>query len=56
MDFLITGTAEFIGFHIARRLLKEGHEVTGVDGFTPYYDVSLKHARHDSVEEGVRIP
>lgn len=46
MNFLITGTAGFIGFHIARRLLTEGHEVTGVDGFTPYYDLSLKHARH----------
>ncbi|HEY1878771.1 MAG TPA: NAD-dependent epimerase/dehydratase family protein [Caulobacteraceae bacterium] len=46
MNFLITGTAGFIGFHIARRLLEEGHGVTGVDGFTPYYDVSLKHARH----------
>jgi UDP-glucuronate 4-epimerase len=51
MDFLITGTAGFIGFHIARRLLKEGHEVTGVDGFTPYYDVSLKHARHDLLKK-----
>lgn len=46
MKFLITGTAGFIGFHLARRLLDEDHEVTGVDGFTPYYDVSLKRARH----------
>ncbi len=47
MRFLITGTAGFIGFHLARRLLAEGHVVVGVDGMTPYYDVSLKRARHD---------
>lgn len=47
MRFLITGTAGFIGFHLALRLLAEGHDVVGVDGMTPYYDVSLKRARHD---------
>ena len=46
MRLLITGSAGFIGFHLARRLLEEGHEVLGVDGFTPYYDVALKRARH----------
>jgi UDP-glucuronate 4-epimerase len=46
MRILITGTAGFIGFHLARRLLAEGHEIVGVDGFTPYYDVALKRARH----------
>ena len=44
--FLITGTAGFIGFHLARRLLTAGHFVGGIDGFTPYYDVRLKHERH----------
>lgn len=47
MRFLITGTAGFIGFHLARRLLDDGHEVTGLDGMTDYYDVRLKHARRD---------
>ena len=30
MKYLITGSAGFIGFHLARRLLDEGHEVTGL--------------------------
>ncbi|PDS54582.1 UDP-glucuronate 5-epimerase [Rhizobium anhuiense] len=46
MQFLVTGTGGFIGFHLARRLLEEGHSVTGFDGMTPYYDVSLKERRH----------
>ncbi len=43
---LITGTAGFIGFHLARKLLADGWLVTGVDGMTTYYDVALKQARH----------
>ena len=46
MRFLITGTAGFIGFHLARRLLADGHEVQGIDALTPYYDVELKKKRH----------
>jgi UDP-glucuronate 4-epimerase len=45
MRFLITGTAGFIGFHLAKRLLADGHDVQGVDGMTPYYDVALKKKR-----------
>ena len=43
---LITGTAGFIGYHVARRLLREGHTVVGIDGMTAYYDVSYKQRRH----------
>jgi nucleoside-diphosphate-sugar epimerase len=43
---LITGTAGFIGFHLARALLAAGHRVHGYDGMTPYYDVTLKEKRH----------
>jgi UDP-glucuronate 4-epimerase len=46
MRILVTGTAGFIGFHLARRLLDDGHEIVGIDGMTPYYDVALKQARH----------
>lgn len=50
MRFLITGTAGFIGFHLAKRLLDAGHFVTGFDGMTRYYDVRLKEARHALLE------
>ena len=43
---LITGTAGFIGFHLARLLLSEGFRVHGFDGMTDYYDVRLKQRRH----------
>jgi UDP-glucuronate 4-epimerase len=50
MRYLITGTAGFIGYHVARRLLDDGHFVTGFDGMTPYYDVRLKERRHALLE------
>ena len=42
----ITGTAGFVGFHLARLLLDEGWAVHGLDGMTDYYDVALKRRRH----------
>ena len=51
MRYFITGTAGFIGFHLARRLLQDGHEVTGFDGMTPYYDVKLKEMRHAALAQ-----
>lgn len=46
MRVFITGTAGFIGFHLAELLLQEGFTVHGYDGMTDYYDVSLKECRH----------
>lgn len=51
MRFLITGTAGFIGFHLASRLLADGHQVTGFDAVTDYYDVRLKEARIAKLSE-----
>lgn len=48
---LITGTAGFIGFSLARRLLADGHTICGVDGMTPYYDVKLKESRHQILRD-----
>ncbi len=42
---LVTGTAGFIGFHLASRLLQEGYSVVGLDVVNDYYDVNLKYAR-----------
>ena len=51
MKILVTGTAGFIGFHLARRLLDEGNQVAGLDNFSDYYSVRLKRDRHAQLEE-----
>jgi len=48
--YLVTGTAGFIGYHVAERLLARGDEVTGLDNVNDYYDVRLKHARMARLE------
>jgi UDP-glucuronate 4-epimerase len=45
--YLVTGAAGFIGFHVANRLLDDGHTVAGLDNLNAYYDVRLKEARLD---------
>jgi hypothetical protein len=42
---LVTGTAGFIGYHLANRLLADGYEVIGVDIVNDYYDITLKNDR-----------
>ena len=48
---LVTGSAGFIGYHLCRRLLADGWEVTGLDAMTPYYDVTLKESRNALLEQ-----
>ena len=45
MKILVTGSAGFIGYHVARRLLERGDDVAGIDNLNDYYDPSLKEAR-----------
>jgi len=50
MKVFITGTAGFIGFHLAKVLLENNHQVHGYDGITEYYDINLKERRHEILE------
>lgn len=45
MKILVTGTAGFIGYHLSKRLIKEGHTVVGIDSINDYYEVDLKWDR-----------
>ncbi len=51
MTYLVTGTAGFIGNHVALALLERGEQVVGVDNLTDYYDLSLKEARLARIKE-----
>ena len=54
MKVLVTGTAGFIGYHVAKRLLEENHEVTGLDNLNSYYSIELKKGRLQ--EAGIELP
>ncbi len=45
MNVLITGSCGFIGFHLGKRLLKEGHSIIGIDNMSNYYDTRIKNIR-----------
>jgi UDP-glucuronate 4-epimerase len=51
MTTLVTGSAGFIGFHTARRLLERGEAVVGFDSVNDYYDPTLKEARLKELEK-----
>ncbi|SIP92008.1 UDP-glucuronate 4-epimerase [Rhizobium sp. RU20A] len=55
MRYFITGTAGFIGFHLARTLLENGHDVLGFDGMTDYYNLHLKHGRNAALAQFPRF-
>lgn len=50
MHILVTGAAGFIGYHLTRRLLRDGHTVTGLDNINDYYDPELKYGRLQDLE------
>jgi UDP-glucuronate 4-epimerase len=51
LDILLTGVAGFIGYHVALKLLANGHSVLGVDNLNDYYDPGLKRARLQRLRE-----
>lgn len=60
MKFLVTGAGGFIGFHVCKRLIKEGFDVTGLDNLNDYYSVSLKKNRLTELgieqpEKGIKV-
>ncbi len=51
MKIFITGSSGFIGFHLSKKLLDKGHTVHGFDSMNNYYDIKLKKARYQILQE-----
>ena len=51
MSIMITGSIGFIGFHLAKRLLKDNVNFIGLDNINNYYDVSLKISRKNELDK-----
>ena len=49
MNIIVTGAAGFIGMHVSKKLLDDGHNVTGIDNLNTYYDQTLKQNRLKSL-------
>ncbi len=49
MKIFLTGIAGFIGFHVARKLVEEGHEVLGIDILNDYYELKFKNERLETL-------
>src|SRR5215469_5451296 len=50
MKCAVTGAAGFIGSHLCEELLRNGHEVVGIDAFIPYYDPAVKRRNLTALE------
>src|SRR5690242_6757509 len=55
MRCLVTGAAGFIGSHLSERLVRDGHDVVGVDCFTDYYERAAKEANLTALRAGPRF-
>ena len=51
MTIIVTGSAGFIGYHVAKKLILNNEKVIGIDNFNDYYDPALKEARWSILEQ-----
>ena len=51
---IVTGAAGFIGFHLCKRLIKDGFYVIGIDNLNSYYDLELKKARLNEIKKNIK--